>query len=35
MYVDKIDIIELQCRFKYKAFELHENLIESFELQQT
>ena len=35
MYVDAIDAIELQCRFYYEVFELHENLIKSFKLQQT
>ena len=32
MHVDAVDTIELQCRFQYKVFELHENLIKSFEL---
>ena len=32
MHIDAVDTIELQCRFKYKVFELHEHSIKTFDL---
>ena len=32
MYLNAVNTIELQCRFLYEVFELHENLIKSLDL---